>query len=64
MRGVQANDGAMVTNVERKINIPVLSIGGTKDLITRADELRPKIEPWTTKRIYREGGICWTLDDA
>lgn len=49
MRGVQAADGEGITDEDRLLKVPVLTIGGTKDPVTRADQLRMQTEPYTTQ---------------
>lgn len=49
MRGIQADDEAVISDQDRLLNVPVLAIGGTKDLVTRADQLRMQTEPYTTQ---------------
>ncbi|KAH8885684.1 alpha/beta-hydrolase [Thozetella sp. PMI_491] len=46
MRGVQIADEASLTDADRMIHVPVLAIGGAKDLVTRADQLSGQMEPW------------------
>jgi soluble epoxide hydrolase / lipid-phosphate phosphatase len=50
MRGVQAADEDHLTDDDRLLKVPVLTVGGTKDMVTRADQLRTTTEPWTTQR--------------
>ena len=49
MRGVQAADEAILTEQDKMLKVPVLTIGGTKDLVTRADQLRMQTESYTTR---------------
>ena len=48
MRGVQAADAEAITDEDRLLKVPVLTVGGTKDLVTRADQLRMQTEPYVT----------------
>ncbi|PNP39978.1 hypothetical protein TGAMA5MH_08244 [Trichoderma gamsii] len=49
LRGYSAVDEARLTDENRKIKVPVMAIGGTKDPVTRFDQLKSETEPWTTK---------------
>lgn len=46
LRGVQATDEEALTDEDRTLRVPVLTIGGTQDLVTRADQIRAQTEPW------------------
>lgn len=46
LRGVQAADEVDLTDEDRTLRVPVLTIGGTQDLVTRADQIRAQTEPW------------------
>ncbi|KAI3329101.1 alpha/beta-hydrolase [Xylariaceae sp. AK1471] len=48
LRGIQAPDEAMLTDENRTLRVPVLAIGGSKDLVARAEQQRPQIEPWSS----------------
>lgn len=53
MRGVQAEDEAMLTDVDRTLKVPVLGVGCALDVIGRADQMRGGNEPWASKG-YKE----------
>ncbi|CAI6091024.1 unnamed protein product [Clonostachys chloroleuca] len=46
LRGVQAKDESCLTDKHRTIKVPVLTIGGMQDTVTRADQIRAQTEPW------------------
>lgn len=46
LRGVQAEDEKVSTDEDRTLRMPVLTIGGTQDMVTRADQVRALVEPW------------------
>jgi pimeloyl-ACP methyl ester carboxylesterase len=67
MRGTQAADEVGLTDEDRTLRVPVLSIGGTQDMVTRADQLRSQIEPWaaagyTEKTV--DAGHWMTYEDS
>ncbi|KAF4991445.1 hypothetical protein FDECE_14040 [Fusarium decemcellulare] len=47
LRGTQADDEADVTDEGKMLHMPVLSIGGLKDLVARADQIHETFKPWT-----------------
>lgn len=49
MRGVQAKDEGAVTDADRTLEVPVLAVGGSQDLVARADQVRGATEPWSSK---------------
>lgn len=48
MRGVFAPGESALTDEDRMLDIPVLAIGGTKDMVTRADQIQAQTEPWAS----------------
>ncbi|KAF4961889.1 hypothetical protein FSARC_9995 [Fusarium sarcochroum] len=49
MRGLQEADEEALTGSNRTLHVPVLAIGGAKDLVGRADQIRKQTEPWAAK---------------
>ncbi|KAF4465983.1 epoxide hydrolase 2 [Fusarium albosuccineum] len=47
LRGTQADDEADVTDEGKMLHMAVLSIGGLKDLVARADQIHETFKPWT-----------------
>lgn len=66
LRGYSAVDEARLTDENRKIKVPVMAIGGTKDLVTRFDQLKSETEPWTTKGYtqYAVQSGHWVISEA
>ncbi|KAF7544174.1 hypothetical protein G7Z17_g10162 [Cylindrodendrum hubeiense] len=48
LRGTQAEDEAGLTDEDRKLRVPVLTIGGSKDQIAAPDTQVAGTEPWAT----------------
>lgn len=48
MRGVQAADEATVTDADRVLHVPVLAVGGTQEVVARADQMEAAIRPWAS----------------
>jgi soluble epoxide hydrolase / lipid-phosphate phosphatase len=46
MYGIQAADEEDLTDEDRTLTVPVLAVGGTKDLVTRVEELEGQLKPW------------------
>ncbi|KAM0544236.1 hypothetical protein ACHAPJ_011925 [Fusarium lateritium] len=46
LRGVQAKDEEHLTDEDRKLKVPVLTIGGSQDLVTRADQMGMTTRPF------------------
>lgn len=46
LRGISAKDEESLTIEQRKLKVPVLTIGGTQDMVTRAEQIRPLTMPW------------------
>ncbi|KAF4960055.1 hypothetical protein FSARC_10550 [Fusarium sarcochroum] len=46
LRGVQAKDEEILTDEDRTLKVPVLAIGGSQDLVTRADQLGMMTKPF------------------
>jgi pimeloyl-ACP methyl ester carboxylesterase len=46
MRGTFSPSESALTDEDRMLDIPVLVIGGTKDMVTRADQIQAQTEPW------------------
>ena len=46
LRGIQADDEKDLTDDDRTLRVPVLTIGGTQDVVTRADQIAMQTEPW------------------
>ncbi|KAM0458640.1 hypothetical protein ACHAPV_006032 [Trichoderma viride] len=66
LRGYSAVDEARLTDENRKIKVPVMAIGGTKDLVTRFDQLKSETEPWATKG-YTQHAVesgHWVMSEA
>lgn len=64
MRGTQQADELAVTEEQLALKVPVLSIGGAQDLVTRADQLRQTIEPFALKGYTEkvvEGAGHWLM---
>lgn len=59
-------DEARLTDENRKIKVPVMAIGGTKDLVTRFDQLKSETEPWATKGYtqYAVQSGHWVISEA
>ncbi|KAI1267191.1 alpha/beta-hydrolase [Xylariaceae sp. FL1019] len=48
LRGVQAADEAHVTDEERALKVPVLTVGGERDMVSLADTVVAGTKPWAT----------------
>lgn len=48
LRGTQVEDEAGYADERRKLRIPVLSIGGKKDLVARPVQAHATFDGWTT----------------
>ena len=48
LRGLQVEDEAVLTDDEKKLKVPVLTIGGTQDLVSPPDQIAPTTEQWAT----------------
>ena len=46
MQGVQSKDEKALTKEDTMLHVPVLGVGGLKDLVARADEVRGSIKPF------------------
>lgn len=46
LRGVQAQDEQYLDQQFLYINVPVLAIGGLRDLVARSDQIEATFEPW------------------
>ncbi|KAI0166517.1 alpha/beta-hydrolase [Xylariaceae sp. FL1272] len=67
LRGVQAADEANVTDEEKTLKVPVLTVGGKNDLVSLADSVVANTEPWTTAGYVQkvvDAGHWVTLETA
>ena len=48
MRGVQVEDEAGLTEGDKTLKVPVLTIGGTQDVVSPPDQIAPTTQPWAT----------------
>ncbi|KAI8633280.1 alpha/beta-hydrolase [Xylariaceae sp. FL1651] len=46
LRGIQAEDEAILTNDDRTLRVPVLLVGASKDLVARAEQQGVRTKPW------------------
>ncbi|KAF9777141.1 hypothetical protein IL306_004596, partial [Fusarium sp. DS 682] len=59
LRGVQAKDDEVLTDEDRMLKVPVLAIGGSQDLVTRAEQMEMTTKPFAkagyTERVVNAG---------
>lgn len=64
MRGTQAPDEDTLTDAQRILNVPVLGICGSDDMVTRADQIGGGIRPYSSKgytEMVLEGAGHWVM---
>lgn len=64
MRGTQAADEDPLTDAQRTLNVPVLGICGSDDMVTRADQIGGGIRPYASKGYTEkvlEGAGHWVM---